>query len=59
MTSDFIKAREKIFSKITKNFKNDKISTLVVCHKINKYIFNNLYKSANLFFKKSKEYKYQ
>ena len=56
--SNFIKNREKLFSNITKNFKYKRISNLVVCHKINKYIFNNLYKSANLFFQKSKKYNF-
>lgn len=52
----FIKSREKFFNSITKKFKHEKVSNLVVCHKIKKDVFKYLQKSANKFFSKSKKY---
>jgi hypothetical protein len=56
MHFNFFKERENKFNSLTKNFKHEKISSFVVCHKIKKNLFNKLYKSANEYIRISKKY---
>lgn len=58
MKSKFLLNREKKFSNICSNFKFEKISNLVVSHKIKPSLFNKLTKSINKYIIKNKKYKF-
>ena len=56
--SDFIKSREKFFNKIIDKFPHEKLSNLIVSHKIDETIFKKLSNEVDNFFYKSKKFNF-
>jgi len=56
--SDFIKSREKFFNRIVDKFPHEKLSNLIVSHKIDRTIFKKLSNEVNQFFYKSKKFNF-
>ena len=56
LTSKLYNERVNFFNYAIKNFKNEKLSELVVAHKINKKIFKKVKKSALKYYNNSKKF---
>lgn len=53
-----LKKKEKKFQLLTKNFRHEKISALVVAHKINKKLYKNLYNATKKYVQASEKYNF-
>ena len=58
MKSKFLINRENNFLKICSNFKHEKISNLIVAHKIKKSLFSELTKNVKKYLRKNKKYNF-
>lgn len=56
--STYLISREKKFNDLCDNFNHEKITNLVVAHKISKKLFNRLTKISKNYLKKCREYKF-